>query len=140
MSLSQGPSAGMPRSYQIYHPAERASLKGPPLEITIFRKVGAQSGNVMGKVQTRRLRAAKRDRTSAMPLRYPFRVILSDKTWQHSPLTLYMTMFIHLTLTGTSNRWQTCKPSNLKYADATRGLINTDHFSSALSGFLLCLN
>lgn len=48
-------------------------------------------------------------------------------------------MFIHHIMTATSNQQQTCKPSNLKYADATHRHINTDHFGSALSGFFFSL-
>lgn len=64
-----------------------------------------------------------------------FRVILCNKTRRPplvaraSPLTLYMMMFIHHIVTATSKEQQTCKPSNLKYADATWAPINTDRFS-----------
>lgn len=56
--------------------------------------------------------------------------VLSLVTWWCSSIT---TRQLH------QNQQQTCKPSNLKYADAMRRHINTDHFSSALSGFFFSL-
>lgn len=94
--------------------------------------------NVIGEVQAVPARGGQQGQNKPGPAPTSLWVILSDKTWQLSLLTLYTTMFIHHILTTTSNRWQTCKASSLKYADATGGLIN--HFSPALSGFLLCLN
>lgn len=137
MSLSQDSSAGMPPPCQIYCPtgSQRASWENYHIQ-----KSGSTYENAIWKVKARRLWTVERVKWIERDWLHfnifsSFHAILCNKTrWlslvaRTSPLTLYMMMFIHHIMTATSNKQQTCKPSNLKYADATCAPRNTDHFS-----------
>jgi len=127
MSLSQVLSAGMLLPYQIYHPTG-SQRKLPYSEKWEYKTYGkwkweSSSRLALGSGEGAIVRKKLRFRD--------LQVILDRKTCrlfpgaQPSPFTLYIMIFIHHMMTVASNQQQTCKPSNLKYADTMCRHINT---------------